>query len=74
MHGSNEFYKLGLKIGRAGNPTKTIYNQLPKDLEVCKVIAGMNNSVIIFNSTSWSSEKTRVWGFFSDLTSHPTQL
>lgn len=51
MHGSNEYYKLGLKIGRAGNPTKTIYNQLPKDLQVCKVIAGMNNSIIIFNST-----------------------
>ena len=52
MHGSNEYYKLGLKIGRAGKPTKTIYTQLPNNLKPCKVIAGINNSVIIFSTVS----------------------
>ena len=52
VHGSNEFFKGGLKIGRAGKPMKVKYDRLPNDLQPCRVIAGGNNSVIIFNSVS----------------------
>eukprot|EP01083_Nonionella_stella_P097288 273448_1 len=50
-HGSNEFYKCGLKTGRAGKPTLIKYDKLPSDLQPSAVIAGINNSVIIFSST-----------------------
>eukprot|EP01084_Bolivina_argentea_P083568 151310_1 len=50
-HGSNQYHKSGLKVGRANKPTIVKNDKLPTvPLIPCAVIAGMNNSVIIFNA------------------------
>ncbi len=50
-HGSNQYFKSGLKVGRANKPTKVKNDKLPKLPQIpCAVIAGINNSIVILNA------------------------